>query len=61
MTLQSHLESGGEQCPKCGSRAIKASASPEMVKNDQVQVAMFCATCGARWRNKYTLSSVEDV
>ena len=26
MTFKSRLESGGEECPKCGSKAIKASA-----------------------------------
>jgi rRNA maturation protein Nop10 len=29
MTFKSYLESGGEQCPKCGSRAIKVSVPPE--------------------------------
>lgn len=61
MTFKSYLESGGEQCPKCGSTAIKASAPPEKTKPNQVQVAMFCATCGARWRDIYTLSKAEDL
>ena len=61
MTFKSHLETGGEQCPKCGSKAIKASAPPEKMKADQVQVAMFCATCGARWRDIFTLSKAEDL
>lgn len=61
MTMQSYLESGGEKCPKCGSRAIKASAPPEKVQPDQVEVLMFCATCSARWRSIYTLSKAEDV
>ena len=61
MTLKSHVDSGGEQCPKCGSKAIKASAQPEKVKADKIQVSMFCATCGARWRNIYTLSKAEDI
>jgi len=61
MTYRSYVESGGEQCPKCGSRAIKASAPPEKLKADRVQGAMFCATCGARWRAIYTLSKAEDL
>lgn len=61
MTFMSYLESGGAQCPKCGSRAIKASAPPEKVKAGQVQASMFCATCGARWRDIYALSAAEDL
>lgn len=61
MTFKSHLDSGGERCPKCASKAIKASAPPEKVKGDQVHVSMFCATCGARWRDIYTLSKAEDL
>ncbi len=61
MTMKSYLESGGEQCPKCGSRAIKASAPPEKIKAGLVQVSMLCATCGARWRDTYTLSKAEDL
>lgn len=61
MTFKSYLESGGKQCPKCGSKAIKASASPQKITPDQVQVAMFCATCGARWRDTHTLSKAEDL
>lgn len=61
MTFKSYLESGGVQCPKCGSKAIKASASPEKVKPDTIRVAMFCATCGARWQDIYKLSKSEDL
>ncbi len=61
MTYKSYVESGGEQCPKCGSRAIKASAVPEKLSADRVRVAMFCATCGARWRAVYNLSKAEDL
>lgn len=61
MTFKSYLESGGRECPKCGSKAIKASAVPEKMKGGQVQVAMFCATCGARWLDIYTLSKAEDL
>ncbi|MBU1137440.1 MAG: hypothetical protein KKD01_12685 [Proteobacteria bacterium] len=61
MTFKSYLESGGEQCPKCGSKAIKASAPPKKSKADQMQVSMFCATCGARWRDIYSLSKAEDL
>jgi|FLOH01.1.fsa_nt_gi DNA-directed RNA polymerase subunit RPC12/RpoP len=61
MTLQAYLDSGGEQCPKCGSKAIKASGSPVKTKANQVVVSMFCATCGARWRATYTLSKAEDL
>ena len=61
MTMKSYLESGGEECPKCGSMAIKASSPPERIKAGQVQVSMFCATCGARWRDTYTLSKAEDL
>lgn len=35
MTFKSYLESNGENCPKCGSSAIKASAPPEKVKGGQ--------------------------
>ncbi|MBU0945110.1 MAG: hypothetical protein KJ804_22095 [Proteobacteria bacterium] len=56
MTFKSYLESGGEQCPKCGSKAIKASAPPQRIKSDQMQVTMFCATCGARWQDTYRLT-----
>lgn len=55
MTLHSHLESQGTQCPKCGSKAIKASQPPEQLDKATVTVAMFCATCGARWINHYSL------
>ncbi len=61
MTYKSYVESGGEECPKCGSKAIKASAPPEKIQAGQVHVAMFCATCGARWRDIYTLSKSEDL
>ena len=61
MTFRSHLESGGVLCPKCGSKAIKASAPPEKNGPGQVQVSMFCATCGARWRDTYTLSKSEEL
>ncbi len=61
MTFKSYLESGGENCPKCGSTAIKASAPPEKIKGGKVRVAMFCATCGARWQDTYTLSMAEDL
>ncbi len=61
MTFKTHLESHGEKCPKCDSKAIKASSAPEKVAADTVHVAMFCATCGARWRNIYTLTKSEDL
>ena len=61
MTFQSYLESGGGHCPKCGSRAIKASAPPERTGAGQVQVSMFCATCGARWRDTYLLGKAEEL
>lgn len=61
MTYKSYLESNGEQCPKCGSKAIKASVPPELNKSSQVKVAMFCATCGARWQSIYTLSKAQDL
>ncbi|MBU0480313.1 MAG: hypothetical protein KKG47_04350 [Proteobacteria bacterium] len=61
MTYRSYLESGGGHCPKCGSKAIKYSSPPEWVKGDQMRVAMFCATCGARWRDIYNLSRAEDL
>jgi len=61
MTYKAYVESGGEQCPKCGSKAIKAAAPLEKLKADQVRVAMFCATCGARWRALYSLSKAEDL
>ncbi len=61
MTFKSYLESGGEQCPKCGSKAIKASAPPEKIAADRMRVAMFCATCGARWQDTYILSKSEDM
>ncbi len=61
MTFRSRLESGGTICPKCGSKAIKASAPPEKTDPDKVQVSMFCATCGARWRDTYTLSKSEEL
>ncbi|AGF76926.1 hypothetical protein UWK_00341 [Desulfocapsa sulfexigens DSM 10523] len=61
MTFKSHLESRGERCPKCDSRAIKTSDTPKKIRTDTVHVAMFCATCGARWRNIYTLSKSEEL
>ena len=61
MTMQSYLESGGEKCPKCGSKAIKESAPPKRIQAGQVQVSMFCATCGGRWRDTYSLSKAEDL
>ncbi|MBU0681248.1 MAG: hypothetical protein KKD73_07490 [Proteobacteria bacterium] len=61
MTFKSYLESGGEECPKCGSKAIKTSAPPEKIKTGTVHVSMFCATCGARWRDIYSLSKAEDL
>jgi C4-type Zn-finger protein len=61
MTFKSYVETGGEQCPKCGSKAIKASALPEKIKADRIEVSMFCATCGARWRDIFTLSKAEDL
>lgn len=61
MTFKSYLESNGENCPKCGSTAIKASAAPEKIKAGKVHVSMFCATCGARWRDIYTLSKAEEL
>lgn len=60
MTFTSYLESDGQNCPKCGSDAIKASRPPERIKPGKVQVAMFCATCGARWVDTYTLATAED-
>lgn len=60
MTFKSYLESGGECCPKCGSKAIKSSAPPEKIKTDAIHVAMFCATCGARWIDTFTLNKAED-
>lgn len=60
MTFKSHLESKGTKCPKCGSLAIKASRPPEMRDKETVTVDMFCATCGARWVNYYTLSDATD-
>lgn len=61
MTFKSYLECGGGECPKCGSKAIKASGDPEKTKTNQIQVSMFCAMCGARWRDTYTLSKAEDL
>jgi len=61
MTFKSYLESGGENCPKCGSTAIKASAPPEKIKAGKVHVSMFCGTCGARWQDTYALSMAEDL
>lgn len=61
MTFRSYLEAGGGCCPKCGSKAIKASAPPEKVAADTIHVSMFCAMCGARWRDVYTLSKAEDL
>ncbi len=61
MTFRSYLESGGTTCPKCGSKAIKASAPPEKTGPGQVQVSMLCATCGARWRDIYILSKSEEL
>ncbi|MFH2124619.1 MAG: hypothetical protein ABIJ50_14200 [Pseudomonadota bacterium] len=61
MTFKSYLDSNGENCPKCGSSAIKASAPPEKIKGGKVHVSMFCATCGARWRDIYTLSKAEEL
>ena len=61
MTFKSYLESGGEQCPKCGSRAVKASGKPKKRKGTQVEVPMFCAKCGTRWRDIYTLSQAEEL
>jgi len=61
MTFKSYLESGGGFCPKCGSRAIKASAPPKKTGPYQMQVSMFCATCGARWRDTYALAKSEDL
>ncbi|MDO9040947.1 MAG: hypothetical protein Q7U64_01220 [Desulfocapsaceae bacterium] len=61
MTFKSYLESNGENCPKCGSTAIKASASPEKMKAGKMQVSMFCGTCGARWRDIYALSKAEEL
>ena len=60
MTFKSHLESKGTQCPKCGSETIKASHPPRMQSKETVTVDMFCATCGARWVNHYTLSKAEE-
>ena len=61
MTFRSYLESGGTLCPKCGSKAIKASASAEKTGPGQVQVSMLCATCGARWRDTYLLGKSEEL
>ncbi len=61
MTFKSYLDSGGEECPKCGSKAIKASAPPEKITSDQITVAMFCATCGARWQDTYSLCKAQDL
>ena len=61
MTFRSYLDSGGGVCPKCGSKAIKASSPPEKIASDKVHVNMFCATCGARWRDIFTLSKAEDL
>lgn len=61
MTYRSYLETGGGHCPKCGSKAIKYFAPPKSVTGDHMQVEMFCATCGARWKDTYTLSKAEDL
>ncbi len=61
MTFQSYLESGAEACPKCGSKAIKASAPPQKIQAGTVHVSMFCGTCSARWRDIYTLNQSEDL
>jgi C4-type Zn-finger protein len=61
MTFKSYLESNGEKCPKCGSTSIKASVPPEKTAVGRVEVSMFCATCGARWRDHYTLSKAEEL
>ena len=61
MTFKSHLESGGEQCPKCGSKAIRPNGPPERIIAGQTRVAMFCATCGARWCDIFTLVKAEEL
>ena len=61
MTFKSHLESGGELCPKCASKAIKTNGQPEKIIAGQTKVAMFCATCGARWRDIFTLIKAEEL
>ena len=61
MTFKSYLESGGEKCPKCGSRAIKPSAPAERTVPGRVMLAMFCATCGARWVDTYSLAKAADL
>jgi transcription elongation factor Elf1 len=61
MTFQSYLDSGGEECPKCGAKAIKASAPQEKIKAGKGKVSMLCTTCGARGRDIYNLSKSEDL
>lgn len=61
MTFKTYLESGGEQCPKCGSKAIKSSVVPEKIKPNTIRVSMFCATCGSRWQDTYLLTKAEDL
>ena len=61
MTLKSHVESGGKKCPKCGSRAIKATDTPERRHKSTLWDHLFCATCGARWRNVYIHSKAENL
>ncbi len=60
MTFKSYLESGGECCPKCGSSAIKIDKPPKKMGPGLLRVAMFCATCGARWHDTYTLTKAQD-
>lgn len=61
MTFKSYLESGGKECPKCASKAIKESALPKKIASDKIQSSMFCATCSARWQDTYLLARAEDL
>ena len=47
--------------PEMRFQGNKGKCSPEKIKADQMHVAMFCATCGARWRDIYILSKAEDL
>jgi len=51
----------GSACPNCESRDLVSDASPGLVGDGRVCLALRCGACGATWDETYVLSGYENL
>lgn len=57
--VKEYLESGGQECPNCGSRAVDCTEGVEMDVASGLQ-KMQCEHCLATWKDTYNLVGIID-